>query len=250
MNSLRRLAFVSSFAVIGSQAFGIVVFQDGFESGDFVNWPIDVNAGFTTSTTQAHSGTFSASTVDTAARRRAASFAPIALDQTVSFSFWLYDTVGVGSNGRQYSEIRSYAGDAYNTGALEQLYAIGINNGVTMAGETHSSSKYQGRVAFGTGTGWFTLTGGPNRSIGWHEFKIVLEGANASYYVDGILSRTVTRGVLGTIDSVILGSGLSSTNQPAFYDDFKVEVVPEPATLAALGIGAAALIRRRRAKKQ
>ncbi len=249
-----RTRLVSAFglALVGCQAFGVTYFQDDFESQDFSKWPVDVNPGFGISSTQVHSGSFSASTIDATAKRRAASIGPISVEDTLTFSFWMYDTVGVGGGGRQYSEIRSYAGEAYGTGGLEQLYAVGLNNGVTLAGETHSSSKYQGRVAFGPGTGWFNLTDAPNRSVGWHEFKIVLEGTTASFFVDGVLGRTITRGTVATIDSVVLGSGLSSANQPAFYDDFLVSAsapVPEPATLAALGLGAVALVRRRRSAK-
>ncbi len=245
---MKRL-LVASLLAVASTSFGVVVFEDGFESGDFTKWPIDANPGFTIRTDQVHSGTFSAG-ADTAARRRAASIAPIATDLITTFSFWMYDTAGPGGDGRQFSEIRSYSGDAYGTGGLEQIHAIGIYNNVTMEGETHSSSKYQARILSATSAGWFTLTDAPNRSVGWHEFKVVLSGNTASYYVDGALGRTITGANAFTIDSVVMGSGLSSGTQSAFYDDFTVEAnpVPEPATLAALGVGAAALVRRR-AKK-
>jgi hypothetical protein len=76
----------------------------------------------------------------------------------MSFDFYL-DTVGVPSNwagARMYMEMRSYAGGSFNSGALQQLLAVGVFN---TSDDTFSGSRYQGRVAFSS-TNWNTLDQG------------------------------------------------------------------------------------------
>ena len=65
------------------------------------------------------------------------------------------------------------------------------------------------------------------------------------YYVDDILSKTVTGTTAATWDTVILGPGLGSQAGNAWIDGIQV-VVPEPAALSLLGLGAVAAVGRRR----
>ncbi len=223
--SARRAMIV--LALSAASASGSVVFQDGFETADFSRWPFDVESGFALYAA-GHTGSYSAYTLSAGdptfgVVRRAASFAPIPVDQRITFSYWFYDELGESVLGRQFCEIRSYTGESYGSGALDQLFAIGIYNQVTLPGETVDRSYYQGRVTFGAIAGWFNLSGAAQRSVGWHEFKVVVDGGAAEFYVDGTLGRTITGAVVATIDTVVLGSGLSSSGHAGYYDDFRVE---------------------------
>ena len=229
---MKNVILAVGLAALTSVASAEVVFSDDFETGDFSKWTdINSTAGHiqgVCTTAQAHSPTQSAflDQGGTAATDRFAASLTHAIPNSnvCRFKFWFYDNVVTGG-GRMYGEVRSYSGDAYNAGALEQLYAIGKFNNVTYPGETFKTNKYNGRIAFGTPNGWFSLddVGSPNRSVGWHEFRIDIDAANAKFYVDGILCKTKPRGTAGSIDSVIMGSALSSSANPGYFDDYSVE---------------------------
>ncbi len=130
------------------------------------------------------------------------------------------------------------------SGTLQQILAVGHYGSVT-------TTKYDGRVAFG-GPNWFALDdpAAPDRSVGWHEARILgsLAGLTAQYqfYIDGILSKTVSSTVTDPFNWVVMGSGLTSI-YGMWYDDVLV-TVPEPSTFALSllgGLGLAAGIARR-----
>lgn len=255
-------------------ASATVVFQDNFDS--YANtaafqaaWPGDTyvantNGGLVISTAQAHSGTQSVNqTNEGTGRKSSHAITPTTpTDSTpLEWSFWFYDATGTG-NLRQYCTLQDYAP------ASAQLLAIGTYNSgsnfVTHAAATVSqlNSYYSARLAFGTGApGWFLLngTGAPTRSIGWHEMKVVLKDTAVDFQIDGVSAIQGLSGAVGTFtatfavasglswDHVTVGSGLSSANGGAFYDDVKIETTPEPATLAVLGLGSLLFVRRRRA---
>ncbi len=148
---------------------------------------------------------------------------------------------------RHYIEMRGYTGGSYLSGSLANLVAIGVNN-VSDDG-SFSTLKYQGR-AIGTpdtgGADWQTLTGAANRSTGWHTLKLVIDSDSYDFYLDGVLGKSVTRTDTIGFDSIALGSDLTANGRKAWIDNIKVEITPEPATLALLGLGGLALARRRR----
>jgi len=135
-------------------------------------------------------------------------------------TWWIYDD----SMTRAYGQLLAYTGAGFGLGDNEQLYAAGKYNSTTMPGDlVWLSTKYQGRVLYPSSTmGWFNLSapGSPNRSAGWHQFDIeVTSDGMARFYVDGVLSRTITGATVKTIDSVTLGFGTtSSSNGNAWYD--------------------------------
>ena len=247
MRNLAVIAFASCFA--GAQA--VSLFSDGFETGDFSLWTAAAATGVSSvQTTTVHSGTFAAQMSGTTGSRRFANASRAELPgETIEYSFWMKLNAASG-NHRHFSEIRSYAGDVYNVGALEQLYAIGTWNAATV--NTYSSAKWQARLTFNRAggpavAGWYTLTDAPNRTTDWTKFTVKLSPTTIEFYVNDVLGlAAMDRGNTGSIDSVILGSNLSSASIDAFYDDVSLTAVPEPASLAALGVGAAALLRRRR----
>lgn len=161
-------------------------------------------------------------------------------------AFWMYDD---GSSLSGCARLRGYTGPGYarytTTNALLQELAIGKYNnpfgssGATgaLAGQTLDTNKYQGRVARGLNQGWFNLDapGSPNRSIGWHQFQIDRSatgspGGRVYFYVDGILSRTITNAAGGAINSILLGSleGGTTNGTPGnvWFDDLTFETYP------------------------
>lgn len=157
------------------------------------------------------------------------------------FTSWLYDTSEPPTASRIYNEVRGYSdgtglpnGGTNASGTLAQLLAIGKYNSVTLPGEFFNISKYQGRVTFPAGSmglGWFNLDGpgSPNRSPGWHRFDIerLADGTTINFYVDEILSRTITGATPESWDTVILGPGLGSTVGDAWIDGVAVGSVTQ-----------------------
>lgn len=174
----------------------------------------------------------------------------IGMDIPVSmldFSFRFYDPVGAASLARTYGMVYAYQGGVWG-GTLQQIVAIGKWNAIADAGDP----TYHARVAFG-GPNWFKLDdlGAPRRSVGWHEARVIgslISPTTVQYqfYIDGILSKTVTSTVTNAFNWIVMGSGLSSTHG-MWYDDVRL-VIPEPSTyaLSLLGLGVAAWYVRRR----
>ena len=169
---------------------------------------------------------------------------------TTVASFHIYDSTAT----RAYGEVRGYTGSGYNVGTLDNLIAVGIYSSVTMAGETFDPTKYQARL-LPTAFGWFNLNapGAPSRSTGWHQFDIKRSGTTVEFYVDGVLSRSMTGATDFTWDSLTIGSvAAGSSVGDAWFDGISVFTpVPEPSTyamLAGLGLTAFAAYRRQTRK--
>jgi hypothetical protein len=96
-------------------------------------------------------------------------------------------------------------------------------------------------------------------SYEWHDVVIEKSGANVTWTVDGLLIATVpvADDTVATGNNIFFGhsdtNATSSTdvNDEALLftliDNVRVEVVPEPSSIALLGIGALGMLRRRRA---
>jgi hypothetical protein len=150
---------------------------------------------------------------------------------------------------REYIEIRSNAGGAYNSGALLELLALGFtSSGV-------DTTRINQRILSGPDAGWGNLTDAyatratiadPDNE--WTKLAMVIKTSTIEYYVNDNLDTTksITPGRL--YDSIVIGSGLS-TAVDVWFDDLQVYVVPEPSTLA-LGVlgGFAVLFGMRRRK--
>lgn len=164
-------------------------------------------------------------------------------------SFMVDTDVNIWST-RQYIELRSYSGGAYNVGTLQQLFALGFtSSGVNTA-------RINKRVLYApSGAGWGDLTdtyatratvADPNNE--WTKLAMVVKSNTIEWYVNDNLdsSQPINPGLL--YDCVVIGSGLSSAGADVWFDNLKVYVVPEPSTyaLSLLGLGVAAWFARRR----
>ncbi len=163
----------------------------------------------------------------------------------MSFDFYLQDD-GLGQNwngARHYVELRGYSGDAFGSGDLENLLAMGAFNN---SDDGFDGTKYQGRVTFGSN--WNSLddeAGGIDRTTGWQNLSMMITGSEIRYRINGVLAEVEARPNGFGFDSIVLGSDLTAAGWTAWVDNLSVEIVPEPTSLSLLALGCVALIRRR-----
>ena len=270
---LAGMAAVSPAAVLFSDDFDGYADQAAFEAA----WaPIGTVApvSATLATDQAVSSPQSIrvdGTGTTGQQRNQRSFSETDLpstSNTIVFSFDFYDSNSGAAPYRQFSELRDGAGSATN-----QLIAMGLNNTQLLSysggnffmarilGYTPSLADPDGGPnedgTLGSGT-YFKLNdfaNSPLRSTGWHNLQVVIgsdDGTSADFefYVDGILAERVSNvgsaAQLRSYDNIRLGSGVSNAGNAAWYDNFLVEIVPEPSAIGLCLLGAAAALGRRR----
>ncbi len=250
MKAVLRLLSVSCLFA-SSSAFGAVIFQDDFET--LAAWTTTGSSPLSLSTDQNRGpgGTTSALSDTTADRMHNNLNTEVNGASIFSYSLYYNGT----AMPRTYAEVRGYSasgladGSSTADGALEQLFAIGVYNSVTMAGETFDANYFQARLTFGTTAGWFNLNGAgtPTRTTGWHDFAIerLADNTTINFYVDGILSRSFTGATASTWDTLVLGSALGTATGTTYFDNVSVVTVPEPGSIALL-TSAALLVRRRR----
>jgi hypothetical protein len=216
------------------------------------------------STAQASSATKSIrspGTATTGQSRNRLTFAEtgtIAVNNTVVWSFDFYDSAPTGSPARNYSNLQDTTGPS----GTNQLVAMGFNN--NQSGANSGGQFYMARI-LGYSPAAADPDGGPGetgtlgsgaffklndfsvgaRSLGWHNLKVAIstsDGLNTDYrfYVDGILAELVsnvgTAASLRSFDNIALGSGVSNGSTEAFFDNVRLETVPEPATLLLVGL--------------
>jgi hypothetical protein len=121
------------------------------------------------------------------------------------------------------------------------------------------------RIIYRNGTGTVAATLTTNASVvdGWNTLEMrttrtAVDTLVSTYKVNGTSlagishTRTVTpTNIVSDFDLALFNGGPAAANTVGRYDNYRVEIVPvpEPASMAALGLGALALVRRRRASK-
>lgn len=244
---------------IAASAQAAIVFQDDFESGNMNNWtttgtnPLVISTAYNAVPAGAGNSAYMNISTDRMHRNIIADNGGSEVDGASTFTSWIY--FGLAGMTRCFNEVRGYSGGTglpnggtTASGSLGQLLAIGVYNSVTMAGEVYNGTKFQARVTNGANTGWFNLNdpGSPNRSVGWHKFTIerLADNTTIKFYVNDILSRTITGATAQTWDTLVIAPGLGTTVGDAYIDG--IVLTPEPAAIALLGLGGL-LMRRRRA---
>ena len=174
-------------------------------------------------------------------------------------SIWFAAT----GDGNSSSDWRAYSPTAPTryVDSAPGIYAAGVQAGSTNAADPYyasfgSVSAPAAQTALfpqQTGT---TLVG--SAAFEWHDVLITKNGSNVTWTVDGILIATVpvADDTVLTGNNIFLGhsdtNGTSSTDPNdgallfTLIDNVVVSVVPEPTSLALLGVGALGLMRRRR----
>ena len=109
-----------------------------------------------------------------------------------------------------------------------------------------------------SGSGAFIVTGDVVPFGQWNHFTLEMNYATRTYqaYVNGTAAGDpepfVDPGITAFTDAPIStlaaegGAGLSAPGT-AFYDNYTIEIVPEPATVAIIGLASLGMLRRRRA---
>lgn len=112
---------------------------------------------------------------------------------------------------------------------------VGMDGSVRLDGQTTGTVTAAGVVAMRT----------------WNKIELFMNYATgtATASINGTdigLTASFTRTQLSDVD--LVSTRNSGATNSAWFDDYKVEAVPEPASMTALGLGLAALLRRRTKK--
>ena len=187
------------------------------------------------------------------------------LASTIDWSFRFDDVGGT----RDFNCIYAYTGGW--AGSLQTVLAFGDYNSVAGYYEGRYSSISgavygDGAVSDGSTSGWFAVgEGGGNgviqkRANGWHLFEVKGEVdptkgagyAELSFYIDGNLVGDVAQLADYNLNWACIGGAVSVGVTGGNTDDYSVQMVPEPSSVAlcvlgGFGLAAGAISRRRKA---
>ena len=163
-------------------------------------------------------------------------------------------------DGNSSADYRAYAPSALSSyGDTATIGGIPVYSAGAIAGSRNASNAYYAgfvgqsapaaqTLLFPTQTGT-ALVG--TTAFKWHKWRVEKVGSIVSWYIDSLkIARVDMTGQITGGSNILLG--ISDTNAGTSASDLtcvifdNVNVVPEPATMAALGLGVVALIRRKR----
>jgi hypothetical protein len=156
----------------------------------------------------------------------------------IRFSVDFFDSNGAANPYRQYVNLQDGSGP---TGS-GQLISLGLNNNLLAA--DGGGNFYMARVLGFNGGAYFKLNDDPAlvRTTGWHNLAVEITDTQFKFFVDGFLAEVVPNSyTLRSYETVRLGSGLSST-QVAWFDNVRIEIIPEPSAVALALMGGLALL--------
>lgn len=165
-----------------------------------------------------------------------------------------FDEVGITANVEGFTDFVAEARVLWDAG-IHQTFSFGLSEQFPFMNPRIGTMRYDSRPATGASVS-ASLNGGGNGSAGappanqFHVFRMTRTGTLVQAFVDGNLLAQVDPGSSMGANKVFLHFGGPET---ADFGEFRVDfvsVVPEPASLAALGLGIVALSRaRKKARK-
>jgi hypothetical protein len=147
--------------------------------------------------------------------------------ENVDISVWVWGGTQGVSNPKPIMKL--FKG---NSGTWQDEFEIGIHAGALNKGQAHS------------GYGWQVFTAPAVVRDGWNELRVHIgQGiSKPDLYFNGVYQGKLLQD-FGAVTKVQLTKH-SEPQYAAFFDDFTVTVVPEPATMLLLGLGGLVLRKR------
>jgi hypothetical protein len=176
---------------------------------------------------------------------------------------------GAGINASGTVPVYAGVGDAAwfsatGDGGAAQDYRLYLNNvhqtdtSIYAAGSQNASAQYYIDNGFGSVTVGAETTGAGTQGMEWHSVLISKVGDTITWSIDGITIATadISGSTFGGNNIVFVQSDINSSQTTealesqlfGLIDNVSVTVVPEPSTVAFLGLGSALLFALRRRK--
>lgn len=158
-------------------------------------------------------------------------------------------------DGGSASDYRMYNQTA---GAIVGTYAAGSQNNSNAYYAGFQGTVPAAQTAWANGQGFLNQTGSTQvgaLGMAWHRWEVAKVGSTVTWTVDGLLIATLTNATFSGDQLFFAHSDINATSSTdpfsnlssfGLIDNVQVEAVPEPATLAVLGLAAAAALRRRK----
>lgn len=157
----------------------------------------------------------------------------------------------VNGTDRRRTDLWARTGDGVEANATYPIF--GMRQFDPADAYNGSSMSTDWRVWDPENGGW-NLVGG-TVTEGWHTLEIVGDGTSFEYFLDGnsvYTDNTVNVAFPGLTEVFVQAfnfspvNGLANDSYSVYWDNVGAQAVPEPATMVALGLGVAAMVRRRR----